>query len=378
MAEWHILTGEYPPNLGGVGDYTFQIARGLAVGGDAVHVWLPPGNHRPEAPGVHLHPLPDHFGWRGLHDLQRGLARFRRPCRLLVQYSPPAFGFKGMNVGFGLWLASRRRDAVWVMFHEVACPVSRTRGWKHNVMGSVSWLNAALLARRADEVFVSIPAWADLVRRVGRRGPITWLPIPSNIPDRVDQEQTTRLRAELLEPNMQWTVGHFGTFGENAVPLLQPVCRGLLERLRTVRLLLLGRGASGFAATLTADCPEASAQVTAAESLSGDEVACRLAACDLLLQPYTDGLSSRRTTLMAGLALGRPIVSNQGFLSEPLWRDRGAVLLTPTPEPAALLDLTLRAVADADLRAATAAQGAALYREKFSLERVLVGYRSRA
>src|SRR5207248_6476969 len=30
MIEWHVLTGEYPPQPGGVSDYTRQVARGLA------------------------------------------------------------------------------------------------------------------------------------------------------------------------------------------------------------------------------------------------------------------------------------------------------------------------------------------------------------
>ena len=32
--DWHILTGEYPPECGGVGHYTRLVARGLAAAGD--------------------------------------------------------------------------------------------------------------------------------------------------------------------------------------------------------------------------------------------------------------------------------------------------------------------------------------------------------
>ena len=37
---WHILTCEYPPQTGGVSDYTFLVANGLASH-DEVHVWCP-------------------------------------------------------------------------------------------------------------------------------------------------------------------------------------------------------------------------------------------------------------------------------------------------------------------------------------------------
>ena len=39
---WHILTGEYPPQPGGVSDYCRQVAAGLAEVGDSVCVWCPP------------------------------------------------------------------------------------------------------------------------------------------------------------------------------------------------------------------------------------------------------------------------------------------------------------------------------------------------
>ena len=41
---WHILSGEYPPQPGGVSDYTAGLAEGLAKAGAEVHVWVPPAS----------------------------------------------------------------------------------------------------------------------------------------------------------------------------------------------------------------------------------------------------------------------------------------------------------------------------------------------
>ena len=38
---WHLVTGEFPPQPGGVSDYTLSVARGLASAGESVHVWCP-------------------------------------------------------------------------------------------------------------------------------------------------------------------------------------------------------------------------------------------------------------------------------------------------------------------------------------------------
>src|SRR5262245_49578595 len=98
---WAILTGEYPPRLGGVGDYTRQLARELAGAGDEVHVWTgPPCGALPPDPGVQVHHLPGAFGIASLARLGSELSRLRRPARLLVQYVPHAFGWRAMNYPF--------------------------------------------------------------------------------------------------------------------------------------------------------------------------------------------------------------------------------------------------------------------------------------
>lgn len=53
---WHLMTGEYPPQVGGVADYTALIAAGLAAHGDVVHVWCPSGEGTPtQHQGVTVH-----------------------------------------------------------------------------------------------------------------------------------------------------------------------------------------------------------------------------------------------------------------------------------------------------------------------------------
>jgi hypothetical protein len=39
VSTWHIVTGEYPPDVGGVADYTETVAHALHASGDRVHVW---------------------------------------------------------------------------------------------------------------------------------------------------------------------------------------------------------------------------------------------------------------------------------------------------------------------------------------------------
>ena len=120
MLTWHIITGEYPPVIGGVSDYSQVVAEGLAATGDDVHVWCPPlpGSAAPN--GVTVHPMLGHISRRDLRAVDLLLDRFPPPRRLLLQWVPQGFGYRSLNVGFCLWLRrrARRGDHVEIMVHE--------------------------------------------------------------------------------------------------------------------------------------------------------------------------------------------------------------------------------------------------------------------
>ena len=115
MTNWQIITGEYPPQPGGVSDYTRIVANGLASAGDSVVVWAPPltgGASRPHAshlpggatdgppdPGIEVRRLPDRFGARSLrllsaraesHEPASSPARPVRAARIRVESREPA------------------------------------------------------------------------------------------------------------------------------------------------------------------------------------------------------------------------------------------------------------------------------------------------
>jgi glycosyltransferase involved in cell wall biosynthesis len=373
VVEWHLITGEYPPQPGGVSDYSAVVARGLASQGDEVHVWAPacPGRG-PDAPGVTVHALPGRFGPRALVALDAGLKRYRSPRRILVQYVPHLYGCKAMNLPFCLWLRARRHDSVWVMFHEVWFGWRRGQPARHLLLAGATRLMARAVARAAERVFVSVPGWEPLVRPLVADGrPITWLPIPSGMPTIAYPQRVAEVRERVGGDPAAQIIGHFGTFGTAYASLLKQVWPALLGAHGKRKGLLIGRGAVGFRAALVQDCPALAGRLTAADGLPPDGVSVHLAACDLLVQPFPDGVSSRRTSLMAGLALGRPIVTNLGFLSEEIWESSRAVALATDFTPGAVVTRVEELLANATESARLARQAAQLYEQLFSLGRTL-------
>lgn len=379
MTRWAVLTGEYPPEPGGVSDYTRLVAEGLAAAGDAVTVYAPPGGPAPHHPGVAVVRLPDHFGPRGLLALDRSLARRPRPDRVLVQYVPHAFGLKAMNVPFVSWVALRatRLAPVWVMFHEVAFPFS-WRPARYAVLGSVNTLMARALAGAADRVLVSIPGWEPTLRRAcPRMKRPEWLPVPCNVGTAADPADVAAVRGRhAAEPDAR-LVGHFGTYGPLVSDVLTHALTDLLARSPHARVLLTGRNSDRCRAALAARAPALADRVDATGELPPDRLPAHLRACDVLVQPYPDGVSSRRTSVMAGLANGVPVVTNFGPLTEGVWAG-GAVSLAPACDPRALADRAAQLLADEPARRRTGDAGLALYRGAFTLERTIAALRGGA
>ncbi|MCY1074474.1 glycosyltransferase [Archangium lansingense] len=369
---WHLLTGEFPPQPGGVSDYTWQVAEGLARAGCTVHVWAPGESRDSQAPeGVTVHWLPEGFGVRGLRRLERELERLPGPKRLVVQYVPHAFGYKAMNVPFALWLARRREDEMWMFFHEVCFPWGWKLPWRHNVLGAVTRVMAALTLARADRVFVSTLWWNRLLHSPPRRVPIEWLPVPSNLPTRPPASAVESRRASLHPSPEAVLIGHLGTYGELITGLLEEVLPALLRKDARRRVVLAGRGSARFAEQLTRHHPELAGRVQALGGLPGDELAAALKACDVLVQPFPDGISTRRGSAMAGLGLGMPLVSNAGPATEPPWRDSGALALAPEATSAAVLEAAEALLSEPESWPALGRRAAEFYMENFSLAHTL-------
>jgi glycosyltransferase involved in cell wall biosynthesis len=365
----HLVTGEYPPRPGGVSDYCAQVAAGLAARGASVHVWAPEeARPAPAIDGVTAHPIVPSWRGAGLARLGALLDGFPRPRRCVVQYVPHVWGRKGLNFELCDWLVERKRrgDEITLMVHEAFYP---WRLWDK----PTRWLLAAgqrWMARRAlaasSRVYVSIPAWEQRLRPYAPDIPMTWLPVPSNIPVVRDEARAREVRARIAAPD-QLIVGTFSTFGPHiACPLREILPRLLRDRGRVG--LLLGRGGERMAAELAARHPALRGRLVAPGPLDAGSLSLHLQACTVLVQPYPDGATSRRGTLMAPLSHGAAIVTNTGHLSESLWSETACVALARGPDPRAIAEIAESLLADPEERDRLGRAARRVYDARFSVE----------
>lgn len=331
MSEWHIITSEYPPQRGGVSDYTRVVAQALAAAGDEVHVWCPAttaAETMPRAPGIVVHRELGGMGRADLARLDHLLEPFAAPRRLLLQWVPHGYGFNAMNLWVCLWLrarARRRHDRVEIVVHE---PFLRIRGgsWRQSVVALVQRLMTVVLLGAAQRVLVTIPAWEKLWRpyAIGRRIPFHHAPVSSTISPVHDTERVQRIRATYAAGATP-LVGHFGTQVHHGNATIVRTLSAILNARADIHLLLLGRGGPELRKVLVGADPARTTRVHATGGLPARELSLHLSACDVMVHPFASGVNGRHTSVIASLAHGRAVVTTAGELTEPFWLESGAV-----------------------------------------------------
>lgn len=284
---------------------------------------------------------------------------------VILQYNPFSFGRWGFapRLPLDVMMLRRRRPDVLiaVMVHEAFIPIDSP---KSLVMGAWQrWQLRAVLSA-ADVVLVSSSSWIPLLPL--RRHPVT-APVGSNVPDRREQRQ---IRRRALGADDRTLV--LATFGTNHPSrLLDHVvtaANAVAARHQRVLLLCLGVGSRPL------DGLDPVVAVHRPGRQSASELAGDLSAADIYLAPFADGLSTRRTTLMAALQHALPVVGTDGPLTEPELRSEDAAILwTPSGDRERFADGALMLAGDAELRHRRGAAARALYDRRFAWELIAEG-----
>jgi glycosyltransferase involved in cell wall biosynthesis len=290
-----------------------------------------------------------------------GLVRQMRGYDAMVlQYNPFMYGRWGFTPWLPLALLRLRRAVprplIALTVHE---PCIDMLDWRSVLMGLWQRVQLASLVRSSDVLFVSVEAWTTYLWGRRRSTAVWHLPVGSNLPDGRESRQAERARLGVAPDGLvlaAFGTGHPGRISDYIVAAGNRLARSG----RPVTLLNLGHGAPGLAGL------DPRVRVDHPGQLPGSLVAARLASADIFLAPYVDGVSSRRTALMAALQHALPVVGIDGASTDPLLRGAtDALRLLPAGKSELFAEAVFNLALSADLRSAMGRAARRLYEECF-------------
>jgi glycosyltransferase involved in cell wall biosynthesis len=276
---------------------------------------------------------------------------------VFLQYNPFSYGSRG----YAPWLVKELRQLkaegvpIAVMVHEAYLTPLRPR---QRVVAS--WQRHQLRGVLAT-VDVAFGATQKLCETVGDTAPnlsVHHLPVSSNLPDRREERAAMRQRLGAGEDDLVLVA-----FGTGHPSQLQSWVGAAARAAQPVapRTFLLNLGAG---APPVPDVP-AEIDVLSPGRLTEDQLAAWLSAGDLFLAPFSDGVTTRRTTVMAALQHGLPVITTLGPDTGSRLRVTEAMRLVDSERPAEM-DLAVRALAaDPEARRALGAAGRELFEREY-------------
>ena len=370
-----LVTGEFPPMQGGVGDYTREIGLALHALGNEVHVLAP--TQAGPAPGLTIHPLVERWDWRCWGTLL-DLVRKHRPDVVHVQYQAAAYAMHPA-INFWPWRLRRMgagRPRSVVTFHDLKVPylfpkAGPVRRWVVNELAKRS--DAAITTNRED-----LERLSEVLEE-----PPALIPIGSNIaPEPPASFNRDAVRATWGASPDDLVLCFFGFINDRkGVDTLLHALRALvLDPPTAGRVLLLFIGGRTGASDPTnvaylAQIDALIAKLDLEEHIfwtgyvAPEEVTASFVSADLCVLPYRDGASFLHGTFHAALVHGMPILTTQPRVHLPELIDGKNIYLVPPEDAGAVASAVSHLAGDRELREKLGA-GAKVLAEMFGWDRI--------
>jgi glycosyltransferase involved in cell wall biosynthesis len=296
----------YPPDLDGIGDYTHCLARAMAERSDVsipVNIYTRTGSHVDEE-HLLIHPFFD-FSQQASFRALLPLLDEEASDWLVLQYNPFCWGKRGWCPDVPSTLrkikALPRSPKIAVMFHETTVP---KWPWRYAVMYAWQRPILRLVAKQADQIFVSTKRWIGELASAGAVAPMSLLPVGSNIPRSLLPKAEARSRLGFSDD--LFVVGVFG--GAHPSRLLDWISMAAKAIARAYpKVILLHVGPEG-------EVINRAIQDLPFKTL-GVQAACKAAdairALDIVIAPFVDGVSTRRGSVMAAFNNGIPVATTR-------------------------------------------------------------------
>ena len=365
-----LISGEYPPMQGGVGDFTRMLGRTFVAAGHQVCVLTGRAGTGVDGDGIAVTASVDNWN-RALPGAVRQWATANALDVIDLQYQTAAYNMAGM---IHLLPRLMGKTPFAVTFHDLRFPYLFPKA------GPLRDRAVLALARSADAAIVTNHEDEERLVRAGGVRRLCRIPIGSNIAgDLPAHFDRTGWRDRIGVGPDDLLIGFFGFL--NRSKGIEPLLDALAQLRSTgmaARLLMIGGRTGDSDPTNAAYAHHVDAeierlgltdQVLWTGYVEGDEVSAFLSCLDVCALPFEDGASFRRSSFLTAIAHGCPIVTTRGFRPPPELVHRQNVFFVP-PGDVRMLAAALRTVAAEDRLRARLGSGAAMLHTMFAWERI--------
>jgi len=326
-----LVTGEYPPMRGGVGDFTALLAQALIAQGHMIEVFSTPPAQSQN--GEVVNTTIRRWNFRSLPTVQRW-AKANWLDVLNLQYQTAAYRMSPWIHVLPRWV---KAAPTITTFHDLRFPYLFPKAGllRERIVMSLAYRSAGVITTNHEDY-----------AKVKHLPNSTMIPIGSTIrPDLPPQYDAQAWRARMGVSPETLLIGYFGFINhtKGIDTLLESFAA--LPRKRPVRLLMIGEqiGTSdatnaGYAAQIQRQIQNygLTEEILWTGSVSDVDVNGWLRAVDLVVMPFRDGASYRRSSLMAAIQQGCAIVTTQPNVPILTFQHGENIWLVPPQNPNAL------------------------------------------
>jgi len=358
---------KFPPQIDGIGDYTFHISQELIRSYSYEIKVFSQSSSTKNYENLEVINLFNPVEPQSLLSLIKVVEEETPDC-IIFHYNPFAYGYRfGINPFIPLMLNSLRlyfpKIKIVIIIHESFIPIDSFKSFLlSHYLSCQLWLSC----QNSDVLIPVIKPWLSKLKNWFPKKTICQIPVGSNIPYLIHDVHIAKKSMGINSD--QCVLGFFGRVPRKMIEIEYIVksVRLLQDKGFNPVLLYLGTDEKG------AKLHFGEYQLITSSSTSPSEISQQLHAVDIFLVPTHEGLSTRKTSFMAGIQHGLSTVAILGESTDEILvsENRRSFILTESGNSNAFAQAVLELAENPSLKQSIAEEAQNLYTKEFSWERI--------
>ncbi|MFL9481544.1 glycosyltransferase family 4 protein [Chitinophagaceae bacterium LWZ2-11] len=328
-----IISPNFPPEVCGVGDYTFELASYLSSFNNVGIICSDNEKIRQKSVSLNfnVYPIIAKWNWTSINLILKKIEE-EKPDYILVQYVPYLYQKKGMPFFLlGLyWLLYKKKYRVITFFHELWIPF-KTINIKWILLGFIQRCITTAIAFFSAACITSIDFYKERLKKINKN--IFLIPIGSNINRAINIDLVNAIITKFELTGNKIIIVFGSRRYKELINLLTPV----LDIESNMKLVILGK------TQINKEHQIDNKRIVITGYLSSEDIAAFLSLANVYIafdpnEGNKGGTSLKSGALAAAFRYGLPIIGTSGNMNDEILLKESAVIWSDFRSSADLID----------------------------------------